>query len=250
MSRPAIKIVTLNNFYRSVHDELARRLFVEMLRLKAEGYGPDYPEGFLPIDSTDYVVTHHLICREESGAFVPVAGLRQAHLSVCDHYSFTLPFLALVEEAAGWDQAKVLRGMINDHRVTGKTFISSGGFTIRRDLRSDVASSAYFCELIAALTCMDHVEHGGATMIGGGVVRFKTEKFWGRVGYAPIQTAGRVLPPVHVATANGEVVIAMSLEKPSDWAWNCYEKHRSTLSGREVIGTLQLPAKAENKKAA
>jgi len=184
--RLMVKIVTIHNFYKSCTNRLVKELFGEMLLVKQEGYGPDYPESFLPLDSSDFVATHHLLCLEAWGSLEPIAGLRHCVQSVCEPYHVISPLLALVEDAGQEPHISQLRRLIREHRESGRELISSGGFTIKKAKRTDRALSTLLKELVVALMCDDHWKHGNATLIGGGVIRFKTEQLWERSGYKPL----------------------------------------------------------------
>ena len=68
---PKIKVITLDRFYACSDIPVARDLFGKMILLRAQGYGPDYPDFFLPVDSADYICRHHLFCIEDQGELWP-----------------------------------------------------------------------------------------------------------------------------------------------------------------------------------
>ena len=86
-------IVTLDNFNRNFADPQAQELFMGMIQLRREGYGPEYPESYLPFDGADYYCWHHLVCRRTNKGLEPIAGFRQVPLSRADYHHETMPLL-------------------------------------------------------------------------------------------------------------------------------------------------------------
>ena len=82
----SLKIVTLDYVYGSLESLFARDVFWSLLRLRGEGYGPDYQTLTHLLDSIDYICRHHLICIEKNGLLDPIGGFRQVILQTCDYF--------------------------------------------------------------------------------------------------------------------------------------------------------------------
>src|SRR5579862_5944618 len=77
MTLSKITLVTLDNFYVAAENPMARRIFGELVLLRLRGFGPDYPDTYLPVDAADYVCRQHLFCAGEGENLEPFAGFRQ-----------------------------------------------------------------------------------------------------------------------------------------------------------------------------
>ena len=104
-----LRIVTLQNYYNSTHDDEAKHLFHQVAQLRREGYGPDYPSFFLPLDKADFIAQNHLFCVEEGGSLQAIGGFRNVSLGTLDRYRLTLPLLDWTLESEAHDAAAALR---------------------------------------------------------------------------------------------------------------------------------------------
>lgn len=241
-----LRVVTIDNPYLCApQSPLARDLYGELLRLRAEGYGPEYPSSFLPLDKADYISWHHLYCLEEEGRFVPIAGFRQVPLKRCDFYQIDMPLLETVKRAGADMHMRALENIIKQHRNNVADMVYSSGLTIRKPYKGNKDLSFFIREMGAALTYVDMLEHCVGTLVTGAVIRFGTHIWFQNVGYEPLTWRGDVLPPIRKDSAGGEPMLLMHLSKISDWSKACLEKYRQPLKSR-----IQISASSSQLKQA
>ena len=84
------QLVILDCPYDTWDSQETRELFVKVVGLKLKGYLMSYPYGTLPVDTNDFVGTHHLICEKLDGQWVPVMGYKSITLSRCKQHQLTI----------------------------------------------------------------------------------------------------------------------------------------------------------------
>lgn len=230
-----IRLVTLDNAYRSATQPLAKTMFGELIGLRAEGYGAEYPPSFLPLDSADYVVWHHLFCIEEATRLKPIAGFRQVSLKRCDFYQIKMPLLKTAEDASADKHLMALNTIFSESRAKNSDAVYSAGLTIKKHYRGIKELSTLVRELGAALTYADMLERAVQTYVCAAVLRFKTNVWFQDVGYRPLALNGETLSIIHKVSAGGEPMLLMHLTEISDWAKSCREKHEFLFRKRLII---------------
>ncbi|MBI2606612.1 MAG: hypothetical protein HYW49_11100 [Deltaproteobacteria bacterium] len=230
-----IRLVTLDNAYCAATQPLAKTMFGELLCLRAEGYGSEYPPSFLPLDAADYVVWHHLFCVEEATRLIPVAGFRQVSLKRCDFYQIKMPLLKTAEDANAHRHLLALNAIFSESRQEDMDAVYSAGLTIKKHYRGIRELSAFVRELGAALTYADMLERAVHSYVCAAVLRFKTNIWFQDVGYRPLELNGETLSIIHKVSAGNEPMLLMHLTEISDWAKSCREKHEFLFRKRLVI---------------
>lgn len=218
----------------------ATEFFIKLLQVRAAGYGPDYPKHHLPMDSGDYVARHHIFCLEQSdGSLEAVSTYLVCDLSRYDYYHLQLPIVSLAKAVNVQPHIQALDTLLDFHRKTNLNFSYAGGFTIKKEYRKDRELSKLMRELCIATVFDDFIRQNMACLMCVGVPRFKTELLWEQGGFNKMTWNGSVLEAMPKATAEGEPILIMCSEKPSQWALECREKYRDLLESRIVIDTKE-----------
>jgi hypothetical protein len=247
---PALRIVCVDNPYECASRKDAREFFADVLKLRLEGYGPDYDHGFLPLDDTDFISRHYFFCVEENGGYRPVGGFRQVSLARCDEYGIEIPLYKLMKALNAHPHAELLRDIIDGHRKRRETLIYSSALTIAKAHRRDRALANLVLELVPALTYCDILDERVVTTIGASALRFKTNAVFERWGYRALEQNGVPLEAVHrPAAAADDYVLCMMLREASAYTKECYFKHQKLIRASMRIAPTAEPG-AERRQAA
>lgn len=248
----SIKLVTLDNAYHTSENPLSKEAFWGIIQLRAEGYGPDYPKTYLPLDAVDYVCRHHLICYENEGVLFPIGAYRQVLLKTCDFYGLKMPLLSMAEASQAETHCRALNQLFEDHRARGIPLSYSAGMTIRKNLRADKELSALFRELVMATHYQDSLEYGALNSLCAAVMRFKTHLWFEGIGYQALKYQGLGLSPLPNAVVDNNLMAMLFLEGVPEGFKNCYEKHKSIFEKRVFLGSdhIQEAASAYQEKRA
>lgn len=245
-----LRLVTLHNFYGSTHDQSARDLFAGIADLRAKGYGPEYPPNFLPLDSADFVSTHHLICVEEDHRLVPVAGYRTVPAEVLYYYRLALPQLATAQDSSAIGHVRAIEFLQEQHAREDRTLVAANYMTIRKEFRKNESVRRLIKDYLSATMYEETAVLRNASMILAGTLRFKTETLFVKLGYRPLEANGSALGPYPKRSAGGELILPMFSRELSAHARDCYEEMKTTLSQRVVVGSsLELLGLSEKKAA-
>jgi hypothetical protein len=198
---------------------LYRDLFYDMVGMKLRGYGHEYPDGVLPVDSSDFIATHLLICQEsKNGKLLPITGFKTTLLHDCEHHQISFPGLGLVHAAESPSHVKAMKAIMERCLAEGKSLAYTGSWTIEPILRRDKELSRELVQLFRAIYVFHHQQEKIDEVITGGTIRFKADVLLGNMGHDPLRLEDRVLPPIHVKHLFGEPVSVLHLKAFSDSA--------------------------------
>lgn len=241
-----LKIVTLENFYKNIYSPENREMFMKLMQLREQGYGHEYPENFLPVDVSDFVVCHHLFCIEDDRGLVPIAGGTHASMKRCDQYNVALPIDSLGQKSKNPIHGEAVRDLLQDFRQNGKDLVNGVRLTIAQEYRGNREISEQVKELVAGLLVADTEMYGLSAIVTDAIVRFKTDRLFHKMGFRPMEHQGKELPLLKKHWAKDEPALLMIAHQLSDWTHECYDKHRDAIEGRVLIGQKRV---AEKKAA-
>lgn len=235
-----LHLATLDSFYSCVTNPDAQRLFADMATVRHRGYGPDYPENYLPLDASDYISRLHICYADHGFEQTPVATLRSVSLAACDHFNVTLPLL----ESARLSGSKVhldhLESILHTSRAHRTPLLYSSRLTVSKSTRTDRALCERILELAAALVVDDFDLLGAPLIIAGAAIRFGTLRLLGRWGfYQLLSPLGEKLPPFPKVEAGSEPIQLIALRQPSQYARDCHRANKSLLDSRFTISSVQ-----------
>ncbi len=225
------KIVVLECPYDTWDDPLSKDMFHKMVQLKMIGYKREYPYGVLPVDTSDFVATHHLICLDERGELNPVMAYRTVTLERAKLHSMSLPVLNLMNMIGAKEHAEKIQSIITNCEKQNKSLVYASSLAVHNDHKGNA-------DLRTALRTIHVLYHKDAKIdeiIAGGVIRFKMDKLYEFFGYSDLEWNGKVLPPVAVPFVFNEVTGFYHLRKFSEEAMNLAEANRKLWENRITI---------------
>lgn len=207
----SFQLVILECPYEIWEQPMVQSLFSKMVSLKRKGYGHNYLNDVLPVDTSDYIATHVLLCeRDKNGTLKPVMGFKSISLKICAKYNLNFPGLGLVQSAKKQTHIQVVESILRrcEDENHGLAYFSS--WTIDTDFKknyyqknkdlTDACNVFYF-----AL----NKEQNISEVILGGTLRFHTERFFQTLGNRPITLNGVELEPINVIHLAKEPVVVM-----------------------------------------
>lgn len=240
MIKTKFRMVVLECPYDTWDDPLAQEMFSKMVSLKLAGYLKEYPYGALPLDTTDFIANHLLLCVEEKGGYEPVMASRAVSLERCDTHRLGFSPLNLMKVLGKADHEKAIQSLIDRSRKEGSALSYSSSLTVRPDFRGNKEIQT----LLRATHVLYHREYGIPTSIAGGVVRFKADLTLGSVGYEPLSLDGKQLDPVEVPFVWGESTRFLVMNKISAAGNKVADENREVWDNRIVIKRdLKTPLK-------
>lgn len=247
MNASRLRVVTIDNFYQCIEIPLVRQLFGELIRLRSQGYGPEYSESFLPLDSADFICRHHFLCLKTDSALVPIGGCRQIFLDSCDFYDMELPILKLIRGGTDKDAIAAVNDLIQQARLQKRRLVYGSGITIRKDWRANSEFSEIFRKFIAAVVVEDCKDPKVEASICAAAMKFKVHLWLEKMGFEALTHKGARLGVLPNALVGGEPLLLMKMLTPSNWARNCHESLADLFERKILIAPDRHPA--ENHRA-
>lgn len=248
-----LKIVIMKSPFRlwaKGGDPAFATLFHEMIGLKLRGYGAEYPEGVMPVDTSDFIATHLLVCRTHGDRLVPLTGFKSTLLSDCEAHRVAFPALGLVQAAESAPHVSYVRQTMARVQAAGLTLAYTGSWTIEPELRRDRALAQELVALFKAMYVFHHLDEKVDEVFTGGTIRFKADVLLGRLGHDPIVHEGETLPPLRVRHLFDEPVSLLHLKSFTKSARDGVEPYRGIWENRLVIAPDSSAVGGERAKRA
>ena len=229
-----IRLATLVNYYMNLQHAGAAELFTGMLRARASAYGSFYSERYLPLDRSDFIAEHHLLCTVGREGLVPQASFKQVALDVCDAYEVRFPMLDWTKRIAGGEHERAVEALVEGCRAEGRPLVYGGHLALRKDARPRTLPRL-LRELTAAVIYGSWKEREGFTEVAVSILRTRTNVWFEEIGFKPMSWRGLTLPAIPHAESPQDHVLFMEMGEPSAWARRCYETHKPLLDGRVLV---------------
>lgn len=190
------KFVVLKAPYELMDHEIVQRIFPKVVQLKTTGYRQEYQKEILPLDSSDFVATHLLMCEQTLHGPRPVLGMKSVSLKKCDDHRITFPMLGMVESSDGnpgpRDAVQSILGRYRANSASEK-IAYNGSFTILPKLREDKALMKYLWEVSFSLMTNYYLDEGIEHVLAVCSKKFKVNKKKEENGWNYIQHGDGVL---------------------------------------------------------
>jgi hypothetical protein len=205
------QLVIIDCPYDTWSNQLTRDLFADTIQLKLDGYLASYPYGALPVDTTDFIGTHHIVCEKKNGSLVPVMAYKTTALTRCKIHNLTFPALSLMQAAGAKKHAEEVMRIIaaaseNQHEIS-----YDGSWTMDPAIRRDKTRSEYLKKIMTAINVQYHISSHVPEILGLGLLRFKTEQYFKNIGYRQLSQGDQLLPPISMGSLQNESVVLMHL---------------------------------------
>lgn len=211
-----LRIVILKDvsqFWSHTDDERFKHLFHKMIQLKLHGYNSEYPEGVLPVDTTDFIADHLLVCKEEHGELTLLSGTKSTTVSVSQKHLIKFPGLSLVQASESKPHIAAMENLMKECAAQNRELTYTASWAITPEARKDKSLRADVHEYFNASYVFHHMESKIQDIVCGGTIRFKVESTLARQGHAAMCANGERLDPLPVKHLFGEKVQLLHLKQ-------------------------------------
>lgn len=230
------RILTLTYPYEMMSDKTVSNYLGQILALKIRGYQEEYPNGVLPIDTSDFIALHHIVCLELKNELRPIMGFKTTPYSRCEKHRIPFPALSLASQAGAPKHYQALEKIMARCLLEKKELAYASSWTIDPIFRKDKGSSLELRGLFETLYILGHKDYNIDEMILGGTLRFKTEVMFAKMGHNPLVDENeQPLPSIHVKHLFGEEVLVMHAKKFTPYADECCIKFQDMWNNRIEI---------------
>lgn len=238
----SFQLVTLDCFYDTWLQPFSQQMFSKILQLKLKGYLQEYSYGTLPVDTTDFLATHHALCQKINGELIPVMAYKTMPFSRCRSHNLVFPALSILGRE-GFEEHKKSVQAVLDQCTREQTEISyDSSWTIDPEFRKDRELATEFRNIFQMTHILHHQLSSRKVSMICGILRFKTEKFFEKWGYEPLKTEKlEPLSPFQHASLKSEPAIMMMASKFTESAKALAENYREIWDSRILISPQALP---------
>ncbi len=230
------KLVILDCPYDTWENPETQAMFGRMVGLKLRGFRPYYDYGALPVDTTDYVGRHKLICRDVNGSLVPVAGYKAVDLSRCGIHRVPFPALAKAKASGAIMHARVIEEILNTAINRGEELTYEAALTMDPALHSSREFADTIKMMIPAIQYWQNRDYRIPSSMCTAVIKVKADQFLSTIGFRPIQIEGGIeLEPFGALHLGGEAVRPMLLKEFTPGAEAIAERLRFFWNSRLTI---------------
>ncbi|MBC7428940.1 MAG: hypothetical protein H7336_10035 [Bacteriovorax sp.] len=234
-----IEIVILRCPYMNMANPLTRELFSKMMYLKYKGYGNRHMVGSLPLDTTDYVADHPLICvRDEKLGLIPISGSKVITYDTCKFFNMEFAMESCFKKGNNQEHLDSLYKIIKDSQNNNKTIAYHGGYTIDPEIVLTAEDREAVRDLFMGITALYFKENNISELLGLGVPKFKTENFFYQWGYERCAANGVELSSFPLYFLPGVDGVMMHLSKFSEGITETSQKYRFIWGQKQILGEL------------
>lgn len=246
------KYVVLEAPYENSNLPAIKNYFPKILSLKKNGYSKAYALGALPVDTTDFIGTHHLLLIEvRKGEWELALGYKTVSLARCSIYGLKFPALALAESSGATSHISYVKKIIDECHSKKLGLTYGGSWTSSPEYREQRILNASLRDMMSAMLVHYHRHEKFDHQICLGVPRFKTDQFFSQLGYESIQldhsddsseknlensaksSAGNLFP---LSSLKREPVTMLHSKSPTPFGIELAEKYQDLWSNREIAG--------------
>lgn len=231
-----LRLVVLDCPYDTIQNIETQKLFARMAALKIAGYKKEYPDGVLPLDTSDFIATHLLLCEETDDGLRPIMGFKSVMKEKCEKHRVAFPVFNLMEGIESAAHQSALEKLISTAVVREEQVAYNGSWTIDRKVREDRVLAQFCIDMTALMLIRHYYERGIENIVAGAVVRFHVDDFKKFMGFGSLKDEqGRDLPCVQCKFVFQENVKLMHLRNFNDAALRWTERNIEMWRNRIVI---------------
>lgn len=244
-----LRLVVIRCPYDSLRLPGTQELFGRLMSMKLEGYRREYPYGILPVDTTDFLGDHHVVCHEESdGKLIPLMGMKSTFNDRCPKFRVDFPLMNYLRLNATPEFEVAAKEVFDRCQKSALRLSYESGLSISDEARSNVQLKRMTKELFTAIHVLYHSEISQTDeMLAMAATRFKVDRlfeFWGYERLASTKTR-EILPEISLPSHYGNFAVCMHLRNGfSAQALEAAEKFRSLWNER-IVFSLETDGKNE-----
>lgn len=243
-TKTKFKIVIIESAYDHWDSKLTQKYFSDAVSLKLRGYKAEYPYGILPVDTTDFISTHHLLCKETDLGLYPLMAYKSITYQKATIHNLPFPILNLAKSIGINKHEEAINNIVLRCESDGLKLSYDSSWTIDPETRKDRELTQTLRNIMTALHSLYHHNAKTDEIISLGSLRFKMERLFLYWGYNPIALESKPLDQFIVPSYFNEPV--MMFHQTSGFSKQALEDARVYMNlwdDRLVLDITQLQDK-------
>ena len=205
-----LRLVIVHNPYSVWDHILVPKLFHDMVQLKKDGYSSMYSKPVMPVDTTDFIATHILLCLVDSKENLkPIMGYKSTTLKDCENYDLVFPALSLVKNAGAVLHTSAVQSLVETCRSKNLSLAYLASWTLDHKIKNEFFLKHELRDIFIASYYFLYQQLKISQIIIGGTLRFGTDKIFKAMGHQPLEWNKKILEPILAAHLAKEPVQVM-----------------------------------------
>lgn len=217
----------------SDENSFQNNLFPKILSLKYHGYSKRHTGNILPLDTTDFIGTHLIVCEKENNDYFPLMAYKSTTIEMCDKYGINFPFLNLLENSGNKICYDETIRIIKKLKEESSSLSYDTSWTMSPRLEGQKEKREYLKEILQMLLVNYHQDYNIPNWVTFGICKVKTDLLFKSMGGVEISSS----PIVEHPGLGGQRSVAILL--PSNLylfhALRMGQKHKKLWENRMVI---------------
>ncbi len=243
-------MVTLECPYDNWNNPELVSMFGKMVGLKLRGYRKEYAYGVLPVDTTDFLAAHHLVCAEREGELVPYLGYKVITNRRCRMHNVTFPLVALLQASGATRHASAVSEILEKAEANRQSVSYASSWTAAPEVRGDTMFSSILNRYVMAYLVLHEQAEPVDVKLACGVPSQKTDRYLIRTGFQRLTDENGEMPVFQQASLKGEDVVVLRCDRYSDEAQRVASRYAKAWENRVVLGERLVNADLQETAAA
>ena len=214
MTKQNLRIVVIDCPIENWNHRVVKETFHKMVDLKLSGFRSRMPSNYLPVDASDYIGTHMLVCEEVCGNLTPLTGFKGISADRCLHYGQQFTGRTCISSVQSEIHKSVLNQYIDDALAPGYRLSYIGSYAVAPNTPKRI--KAELLRLIFQLIAFYQVNFKLTRLLAIGSTRSRTNITLRKLGFEPLMHQGSTMAPVCIPSLQNEEFEVMRLEKLSE----------------------------------
>jgi hypothetical protein len=191
----------------------------------------------MPIDGSDFVTDHILVCSENSdGSFIPLLGSKSLPYDICGLFHLDFTIEKLLRSSGCHQHIEGLSKILEECRLSQRRISYFSSWTILPSVRKDLELVQTLKEIYAATTVLHHQEQNISDLLGLGLPKFHTEEFFFKWGFEKVELPRPEEEKLRLSSFGGIDAVFMHLKSYSDYALGMAKKYQNLWNSRINLG--------------
>jgi hypothetical protein len=180
------QIIVLKSPYHLMGIESVEKTFINICKFKIDGYLREYPSGVLPLDTSDFIANHIILCEKGTDSFEPIMGFKSITLQTCDNHRIPFPMIGMLKSIDDTSaHLSYFETLLNKYRLENKahSIAYNGSFTVHARKRSDPNFHKILWDMVSFLLASYYISEKIENVVAVAATKYKvdhrkTERGW------------------------------------------------------------------------
>lgn len=222
-----------------------KELFANIMELRIRGYTNIHSNAILPMDTTDFLATHLLVCTKENPLENVLMSYKSTSYKLCQKFNLAFPFTTILEKSAHPDCVSEMKKILDDCEKTGKDLSYDAGWTVNPKIRENKELQMALKEIVVSFLVHHHRDYAIPHWVTFGICKVKTDQLFLKMGASEISNHPMISHP-YLLQADARALISKD-HVYTEYAMDISRKYQDMWESKL---TISIDQQKNQKKAA